>query len=108
MFEGGLAELHTHLGGSVASEILWSIAHEQGISKAGNRRLRKTMVELAWSWTHHQPGSALTQWFQKKTAGQGKRAKRIAIVALARKLLLALWRYLDDGVVPQGAVVKTP
>ena len=85
-----------------------SIAHEQGISKAGNRRLRKTMVELAWSWTHHQPGSALTQWFQKKTAGQGKRAKRIAIVALARKLLVALWRYLDDGVVPQGAVVKTP
>lgn len=83
-----------------------SIEREQGISKAGNRRLRKTMVELAWSWTRHQPGSALTQWFRQKIAGQGKRMTRIAIVALARKLLVALWRYLTDGVVPEGAVLK--
>jgi transposase len=83
-----------------------SIEREQGISKAGNRRLRKTMVELAWSWTRHQPGSALTRWFNAKVAGQGKRVRRIAIVALARKLLVALWRYVQDGVVPDGAVLK--
>jgi transposase len=83
-----------------------SIEREQGISKAGNRRLRKTMVELAWSWTLHQPGSALTRWFNQKVAGQGKRVRRIAIVALARKLLVALWRYVHEGVVPEGAVLK--
>jgi transposase len=83
-----------------------SVEREQGISKAGNRRLRRTMIELAWSWTRHQPGSALTQWFHNKVAGQGKRMRRIAIVALARKLLVALWRYVTDGVVPDGAVLK--
>jgi transposase len=83
-----------------------SIEREQGISKAGNRRLRKTMIELAWSWTRHQPDSALTQWFRQKTAGQAKRMRRIAIVALARKLLVALWRYVTDGVVPKGAALK--
>ena len=83
-----------------------SVAREQGISKAGNRRLRRTMIELAWSWTRHQPSSALTQWFHKKVADQGKRIKRIAIVALARKLLVALWRYVTGGVVPAGAMLK--
>jgi transposase len=83
-----------------------SIEREQGISKAGNRRLRRTMVELAWSWTRLQPGSALSQWFRNKVAGQSKRLRRIAIVALARKLLVALWRYVTDGLVPEGAVLK--
>ncbi|HUB16506.1 MAG TPA: IS110 family transposase [Acetobacteraceae bacterium] len=83
-----------------------SVEREQGISKAGNRRLRRTMVELAWSWTWLQPGSALTQWFRRKVAGQGGRMRRIAIVALARKLLVALWRYVTDGVVPDGAALK--
>jgi transposase len=83
-----------------------SVEREQGISKAGNRRLRRTMIELAWSWTRHQPDSALTQWFNRKVAGQGSRMRRIAIVALARKLLVALWRYVTDGVVPAGAVLK--
>jgi transposase len=83
-----------------------SVEREQGISKAGNRRLRRTMIELAWSWTRHQPGAALTQWFRNKIAGQGKRIGRIAIVALARKLLVALWRYVTHGVVPEGAVLK--
>ncbi len=83
-----------------------SMSREQGISKAGNRRLRNTLVELAWSWTRYQPASALTQWFRKKTAGQGARMRRIAIVALARKLLVALWRYVQEGVVPEGAVMK--
>jgi transposase len=83
-----------------------SVEREQGISKAGNRRLRRTMIELAWSWTRHQPGSALTRWFFDKVEDQGKRIKRIAIVALARKLLVALWRYVTAGVVPEGAVLK--
>jgi transposase len=83
-----------------------SVEREQGISKAGNRGLRKTTVELAWSWQRHQPESALTQWFQQRAKGQSKRVRRIAIVALARKLLVALWRYVKHGVVPKGAVLK--
>ena len=87
----------------------WSsggVEREQGISKAGNRRLRTILIELAWSWQRHQPDSTLTQWFHKRIKGQGARVKRIAIVALARKLLVALWRYVKHGVVPQGAVLK--
>lgn len=83
-----------------------SVEREQGISKAGNRRVRAIMIELAWSWTRLQPDSALTQWYRNKVAGQGKRMKRVAIVALARKLLVALWRYLTTGVVPERAVLK--
>jgi transposase len=82
------------------------IDREQGISKAGNRRARHKAVELAWLWRRHQPGSALSLWFEKRTANAGKRAKRIAIVALARKLMVALWRYLTTGLVPEGAVMK--
>jgi transposase len=82
------------------------IDREQGISKAGNPRLRHTMVELAWFWTRHQPGSDLSRWFAQRV-GQGRgRVRRIAIVALARKLLVALWRYVTQGIVPQGAVFK--
>lgn len=79
---------------------------EQGISKAGNRRLRHAMVELAWFWLRHQPGSALSQWFHKRVGQARGRVRRIAIVALARKLLVALWRYVTQGVVPHGAVFK--
>lgn len=83
-----------------------STDREQGISKAGNRRLRHTMIELAWFWLRHQPGSALSRWFHAR-AGDGKgRARRIAIVALARKLLVALWRYVTQGVVPEAAEFK--
>ena len=78
---------------------------EQGISKAGNRRARKLAVELAWLWRRHQPDSELTRWFN--TVGDLKgRIRRIAIVALARKLMVALWRYLTTGVVPTGAVLR--
>jgi len=79
---------------------------EQGISKAGNRRVRTLMIELSWLWLRYQPGSALSQWFQRRFAGGGKRMRRIGIVALARKLLIALWRYVTDGVIPEGAVLK--
>ncbi len=79
---------------------------EQGISKAGNKRVRKLMVELAWLWVRWQPGSKLTLWFQKRFGSGGKRMRRIGIVALARKLLIALWRYLETGVIPEGAILK--
>jgi transposase len=79
-----------------------SIAHEQGVSKAGNPRLRTTMIQLAWLWVRHQPQSALTLWFHE----QSKRGRKTAIVALARKLLVALWKYVTAGVVIEGAVMK--
>lgn len=78
---------------------------EQGISKAGNRRVRAVIIELAWSWLRYQPGSALSQWFLERF-GVGKRNRRIGIVALARKLLVALWKYLRDGEQPAGASLK--
>jgi transposase len=79
---------------------------EQGISKAGNRRARHAAVELAWLWLRHQPDSALSRWFHERTTNAGKRFRRIAIVALARKLMVALWRYLTTGLIPQGALLK--
>jgi transposase len=79
-----------------------ALVHEQGVSKAGNPRLRTTMIQLAWLWVKHQPQSALTRWF-KAQAGRGRKR---AIVALARKLLVALWKYVAHGVVIEGAVMK--
>ena len=81
-------------------------AREQGVSKAGNPRARRMAIELAWLWVRHQPDSALTQWFKARTLNASKRIRRIAIVALARKLMVALWRYLTTGLVPEGAVLK--
>jgi len=83
-----------------------SIDREQGISKAGNRRLRHVMIELAWLWVRHQPGSALSGWFRARVGNERGRIRRITIVALARKLLIALWRYVTQGEVPEGAVLK--
>lgn len=82
------------------------IDRDQGISKAGNPRLRKTMIELAWLWLRYQPGSALSQWFRARVGSERGRTRRIAIVALARKLLVALWRYVTNGIVPAGAELK--
>ena len=79
---------------------------EQGISKAGNRRARSMLVELSWLWLRYQPGSALAQWFKTRFGGGGKRMRRIGIVALARRLAIALWRYAAFGVVPEGATLK--
>ena len=84
------------------------VERDQGISKSGNRRLRKTMIELAWFWLRHQPDSALSRWFQARVGTAKGRIRRIAIVALARKLLVALWRYVTQGVVPEGVVFKAP
>ena len=82
------------------------VERDQGISKSGNRRLRHTMIELAWFWLRYQPDSALSRWFQARVGAGKGRVRRIAIVALARKLLVALWRYVTQGVVPEGAVFK--
>ena len=82
------------------------IEREQGISKSGNPRARHKAIELAWLWLRHQPGSALSQWFRARLLNASKRIKRVAIVALARKLMVALWRYLSTGLVPDQAVVS--
>jgi transposase len=82
------------------------MARDQGIAKAGNSRARKTMIQLAWLWRRHQPDSALSKWFRERVGEKKGRVRRIAIVAMARKLAVALWRYLEDGLVPEGAVLK--
>lgn len=79
---------------------------ERGISKASSGRLRRICIELAWLWVRWQPDSALSRWFNRRFAHGGKRMRRIGIVALARKLLIALWKYLEGGIVPEGAVLK--
>ena len=83
-----------------------SIDVEQGISKAGNPRLRKTMIQLAWLWLRHQPGSALSRWFHERVGQRRGKIRRLTIVAVARKLLVALWRYVTQGLVPDGAELK--
>ena len=82
------------------------IDREQGIGKAGNRRVRTVMVELAWLWTRYQPGAAQVCWFRERVGSTGRRVRKIMVVALARKLLIALWRFVTDGVMPEGAVLK--
>lgn len=79
---------------------------EQGISKAGNRRIRAMAVEIAWQWIRYQPASKLTLWYLERFGSAGGRSRRIGIVALARKLLVALWRYVNAGVIPDGALMK--
>ena len=78
---------------------------EQGISKAGNARVRATLVELAWMWIRYQPESNLTKWFEKRYASQSKRLRRIGIVAVARRLMIQLWHFLEHGVDPPGAII---
>jgi transposase len=82
------------------------IEREQGIGKAGNARLRTVMVELAWLWQRYQPVSAQVSWFRERISGTGRRMRKVMVVALARKLLIALWRFATQGVVPEGAVMK--
>lgn len=79
---------------------------QQGISKAGNRRARTTAIELAWLWLRHQPDSELSRWFRERVGTAKGRIRKIAIVALARKLMVALWRYLETGLVPSGAAMR--
>ena len=83
-----------------------SVDREQGVSKSGNPRLRTTLVQLAWLWLRHQPHSVLTLWFHERVRRNGGRLRKTTIVALARKLLVALWKYVTAGVVLEGAMMK--
>jgi transposase len=93
------------LGFAPAHYASGAIARDCGIRRAGNKRLQSVMVQLAWGWLHWQPASALSQWYRARF-DRGKRARKVGIVALARKLCIALWRYATQGVVPVGAVLK--
>ena len=84
-----------------------STANEQGISKAGNARLRTMAIEIAWSWLRYQPTSQLSLWYLERYGPGSRRSRRVGIVALARRLLVSLWRFLETGVVPEGALLKT-
>ncbi|MHC2303221.1 transposase [Rhizobium mongolense] len=83
-----------------------SVDHEQGVGKVGNPRLRTVMIQLAWLWLQHQPDSALSTWFRERVQRNGGRGKKTAIVAMARKLLVALWKYAVHGIVIEGAKLK--
>lgn len=83
-----------------------AMRREQGISKAGNRHIRAIAIELAWSWLRYQPNSKLSQWYRERFASGGSRVRRVGIVALARRLLIELWRFLETGVLPEGAQLK--
>lgn len=93
----GLGDTHYQSG---------ALAHQQGISKAGNRWIRSLAINTAWGWLRYQPTSELTQWYQRKFGHGTSRQRKIGIVALARKLLIALWRYLEEGIVPAGAMLR--
>jgi len=82
------------------------VSRNRGISKAGTKLARQTLVELAWSWLRYQPESALSAWWRERFAGAGMRGRKVGIVALARRLAIAFWRFLEDGLVPEGATVK--
>jgi transposase len=81
-------------------------AREQGISRSGNRRVRKLVIEIAWAWLRFQPNSKLSRWYNERFAKAGKRMRRIGIVALARRLVIDLWRYVESGIVPEGARLR--
>ena len=83
-----------------------SVSRDQGIQRSGNPRARQTAIELAWLWLRHQPESSLARWFQERVGASKGRIRRTMIVALARKLMIALWRYLTQGLMPEGAVIK--
>lgn len=82
------------------------VNHDQGVAKSGNPRLRTTLIQIAWLWLRHQPASALTLWFKARVSQDGGRFKKSTIVALARKLLVALWKYTNAGVIIEGAAQK--
>jgi transposase len=99
-------QLASYVGLTPAHFQSGSMSCDQGISKAGNAKARTAMIELAWLWLRHQPDSLLSVWFRDRVGKLKGRIRRITIVAVARKLLIALWRYLETGLVPEGAILK--
>jgi transposase len=83
------------------------MSREKGMSKSGNRHIRAMAIEIAWGWLRYQPESELTRWYEKRFGHGSSRIRRIGIVALARKLLIELWRYLEMGAIPEGVMTKT-
>ena len=99
-------QLASYVGLTPAHFQSGAMSRDQGISKAGNAKARTVMIELAWLWLRHQPDSPLSVWFRERVGKLKGRIRRITIVAVARKLLIALWRYLENGLVPEGAILK--
>lgn len=97
--------LASYLGLSPSPYSSGEVHRDQGISKAGNKQARLMLVELAWCWLKYQPQSQLTRWYRARFSGHGSRSGKVGIVALARKLAIAFWRFLEDGVVPEGATL---
>ena len=97
-------QLGSYIGLTPSAYDSGSTARCQGISKAGNSFARRVMIEVAWLWRKYQPDSTLAKWYEQRAAGQSPRILRIMLVALARKLIVALWRYVEIGLVPAGAV----
>ncbi len=98
--------LASYLGLSPSPYASGSVSRDQGISKAGNKQARVMLIELAWCWLKYQPASRLTQWYRARFGGTSSRAGKVGVVALARKLAIALWRFVEDGIVPDGARLK--
>src|ERR1700724_2232903 len=98
-------QLGSYLGLTPSAYDSGSTTRCQGISKAGNRWARRVLIEVAWLWRKYQPGSPLSHWYARKTADQSPRIRRIMLIALARKLAISLWRYVETGLVPDGAVM---
>jgi transposase len=99
-------QLAAYVGLAPSPHMSGGLSREQGIAKSGNPRARTALVELAWLWLRHQPRSTLSEWFVRRVGEQRGRLRRIMVVALARKLLVALWRYLETGLAPQGATLR--
>jgi transposase len=97
-------QLGSYLGLTPSAYDSGSTTRCQGTSKAGNSFARRVMIEVAWLWRKYQPDSALAKWYEQRAAGQSPRIRRIMLVALARKLIVALWRYVEIGLVPAGAI----
>jgi transposase len=82
------------------------VHRDQGISKAGNKPARTLLVEITWAWMRHQPTSGLTAWYRARFAQHGARSRKVGIVAMARKLAIALWHFVEHGIIPPGAVLN--
>ncbi|GLR61926.1 IS110 family transposase [Rhizobium indigoferae] len=98
--------LASYLGLSPSPYASGEVHRDQGISKAGNKQARVMLIELAWCWLKYQPQSQLTRWYRSRFSGHGSRSGKVGIVALARKLATAFWRFIEDGVVPEGATLS--
>ena len=102
---GSRRQLGSYLGLTPSAYDSGSVRRSQGISKAGNSWARRILIEVAWLWQKYQPASPLSAWYIQKTTGQSSRIRRIMLIALARKLAISLWRYLETGLIPEGVVM---